>query len=127
MRILLDTHALVFSIARVDQLGRRIRELLEDSAVERWVSPVSLNEIAIKVNLGKLPFPLEREFYVHHLSELRAKVLPLDLRHSLAVLGLPPHHKDPFDRLLIAQAREEGLTLATRDPIFARYEVQIVW
>ena len=71
--------------------------------------------------------PLEGSFYAQHLRALSAETLAVDLRHSLALLGLPLHHGDPFDRLLIAQAREEGLTLMTRDEAFKDYEVETVW
>jgi PIN domain nuclease of toxin-antitoxin system len=127
MRLLLDTHAFLFAISSPELLTAKGRRLLTTPDVERWVSPVSLWEIAIKVHIGKLAMPLEGSFYAQHLRALSAQTLAVDLRHSLAHLGLPLHHKDPFDRLLIAQAREEGLTLMTRDEAFKAYEVATVW
>jgi PIN domain nuclease of toxin-antitoxin system len=127
MRLLLDTHAFLFAISSPELLTAKGRRLLTNPDVERWVSPVSLWEIAIKVHIGKLVMPLEGSFYAQHLRALSAQTLAVDLRHSLALLGLPLHHRDPFDRLLIAQAREEGLTLMTRDETFKDYEVETVW
>jgi PIN domain nuclease of toxin-antitoxin system len=127
MRLLLDTHAFLLAISSPELLTAKGRRLLTDPEVERWVSAVSLWEIAIKIHIGKLAMPLERSFYAQHLRALNAQTLAVDLRHSLALFGLPLHHRDPFDRLLIAQAQEEGLTLLTRDEAFKAYEVATVW
>jgi PIN domain nuclease of toxin-antitoxin system len=127
MRLLLDTHAFLFAISSPELLTAKGRRLLTNPEVERWVSTVSLWEIATKVNIGKLAMPLDRSFYAQHLRELNAQALAVDLRHSLALFGLSLHHRDPFDRLLIAQAQEEGLTLMTRDEAFRAYEVATIW
>lgn len=127
MKLLLDTHAFVWAINGPEALPVKIRKLLLDPAVERSVSVISLWEIAVKVRLGKLKMPTDRPYYLSELAFLHARILPMELRHSLAVFELPLHHRDPFDRLLIAQAREDGLTIVTRDPAFAAYEVEIVW
>ena len=127
MRLLLDTHAFLFAIADPDLLTAKIRRLLASHEVERWVSVVSLWEIAIKAQLGKLPMPLDQSFYTRHLHALKAQTLAVSLQHSLAFMALPLHHRDPFDRLLIAQASEEGLTLVTRDAAFKVYRVATVW
>ena len=127
MRLLLDTHAFLFAIAEPEQLTAKTRRLLTNPSVERWVSAVSLWEIAVKVHIGKLAMPLDRAFYIRHMEALKAKTLAVSLQHSFALLELPLHHRDPFDRLLIAQAREEGLTLVTRDRAFRAYEVAHVW
>ena len=127
MRFLLDTHAFLFAIGASGQLSQRIRALLMDPAVERSVSAVSMWEIGIKVQVGKLDLPLDREFYETHVRALKAKVLPVEFAHSVEMLSLPMHHRDPFDRMLIAQARAEGLTVVTRDAAFGMYEVPVVW
>ena len=127
MRLLLDTHAFLFAIAQPERLSAKGRELLLDPKVERWLSTVSLWEIAVKVQIGKLGMPLDREFYTHHLDQLRLGVLVVELRHSLAMFELPLHHRDPFDRLLIAQARVEGLTFLTRDDAIHTYDVACIW
>ena len=127
MRVLLDTHALVFAVSEPELLSPRARRLLQDSEIERWVSVVSLWEIAIKVQIGKLSLPLDSAYYHRNLAALGARTLEVTVEHSLALLRLPLHHRDPFDRLLIAQAQVEGLTLVTRDRVFRRYEVECVW
>lgn len=127
MKLLLDTHAFLFAISEPERLSARTRKLLLDPAVERWVSVVSLWEIAIKVQIGKLTLPLEPDYYTRHLQAMQAKVLPVTAGHSLALMGLPLLHRDPFDRLLIAQASIEALTLVSRDRIFERYGAEIVW
>jgi PIN domain nuclease of toxin-antitoxin system len=127
LKLLLDTHAFLFAIAEPELLTAKTRRLLTNPSVERWVSAVSLCEIAVKVHIGKLAMPLDRAFYTQHLQALKANTLAVSLQHSLALLELPLHHRDPFDRLLIAQAREEGLTLVTRDIVFGAYKVAKVW
>jgi PIN domain nuclease of toxin-antitoxin system len=127
MKLLLDTHAFLFAIGEPAQLPLRVRDLLADPAIERWVSTISLWEIAVKAAMGKLSVPTDRGFFIRHLDALRAKVLAVELRHSLALLELPLHHKDPFDRLLIAQALEEGMTITSRDQVFDRYGAPVIW
>jgi len=117
----------LFAIAQPESLSPKGRALLRDPAVERWLSTVSLWEIAVKVQIGKLDMPLDREFYTHHLDQLRMRVLGVELRHSLAMFELPLHHRDPFDRLLIAQAREDGFTLLTHDDAIGVYDVACIW
>ncbi len=127
MRVLLDTHALVYALAQPDSLSRKVVRLLEDSETERWVSVVSLWEIAVKVQIGKLSLPLDAAYYHRNLEALGARTLGVTVEHSLALLRLPLHHRDPFDRLLIAQAAEENLTLVSRDKAFRVYDVARIW
>lgn len=127
MRLLLDTHAFLFAIAEPELLTAKTRRLLASPEVERWVSVVSLWEIGIKVQIGKLAMPLDGSFYVRQLQALKAQTLAVNLLHSLALMKLPLHHRDPFDRLLIAQAKEEGLMLVTRDAGFKAYGVATAW
>jgi PIN domain nuclease of toxin-antitoxin system len=127
VRLLLDTHAFLFAISEPESLSAKTRRLLANPDIERWVSVVSLWEIAVKVQMGKLAMPIEGAFYLRHLQALKAQTLAVSLPHSLALLGLPPHHRDPFDRLLIAQANEEGLTLVSRDEAFRAYDVARLW
>jgi PIN domain nuclease of toxin-antitoxin system len=101
--------------------------LLADATNERRVSVVSLWEIGIKVQSGKLPLPAERDYYEQHLRALRALLLAVEVGHVFSYFQLPLHHRDPFDRLLIAQARVENLTLVTRDPAFSAYDVKTIW
>jgi len=127
VRLLLDTHAFLLGIEEPETLTPKLRRLLEDSDNERWVSVVSLWEIAIKVQIGKLPLPRDPTFYKSHIELLQARTLAVSIEHSLCFLSLPLHHRDPFDRLLIAQASEENLTLVTRDKAFRRYGVDCIW
>ena len=88
MKLLLDTHAFLFAISQSNQLTARGRAMLANPKVERWLSAVSLWEIAGKVQTGKLSLPLDRHFYSHHLGALQARVLGVELRHSFALLEL---------------------------------------
>jgi PIN domain nuclease of toxin-antitoxin system len=90
------------------------------------VNVVTLWEITIKVQIGKLPMPVDQSFYTRHLQALKAQTLAVSLGHSLAFMALPLHHRDPFDRLLIAQASAEGLTLLSQDAAFKPYGVATV-
>lgn len=127
MKLLLDTHAFLFAIGQPDRLSAAVREALTDPALPRAVSAVSLWEIAVKIQIGKLNLPADSAFYRHHIRSLGATVLPVDARHSFELLELPLLHKDPFDRLLIAQARVDKLTLVTRDVAICRYPVTTMW
>jgi PIN domain nuclease of toxin-antitoxin system len=126
VRLLLDTHALLWWLADNRKLGRRTRAAIADPRATVWVSAASAWEIAIKVALGRLELGeppeicLPREIERNHFTSL-----PVTVEHALAAAGLPPHHTDPFDRMLIAQAQLENLTLVTADEAFASYDVPI--
>ncbi len=108
MRLLLDTHALLFALSQTELLSPKGRRLLENAEIERWVSVVSLWEIAIKVQIGKLSLPLDTAYYYRNLEALGVRTLAVTVEHSLGLLRLPLHHRDPFDRLVIAQAQVAG-------------------
>ena len=91
------------------------------------MSTASLWEIAIKVRKGKLVMEEPRHQLVRAAADLKAVVLPIRANHVLRTLALPDHHRDPFDRLLVAQAMEEGAALATKDDAMRRYAVDIFW
>jgi PIN domain nuclease of toxin-antitoxin system len=121
MRFLLDTHLLVWSGAFPERLSPAARALIEDPANEFVFSAASIWEAAIKFNFGRKDFQknpgiLRRELLLTGFEEL-----PVFGEHAEAVTGLPPIHKDPFDRLLIAQAMVEGITLLTSDVVVAKY------
>lgn len=121
--LLLDSHALLWFLAGDGKrIGPRLRGRLEDEATT--VSAVSLWEIAIKVGLDKLRAPRELPLRV---GELGFQLLPVRPEHAWRTRDLPLHHRDPFDRLLIAQAQVERLPIVTSDPEFAPYGVEIVW
>lgn len=123
MRLLIDTHVLIWAVSRPDHLGARVRASLESADNEVFVSAASAWEIAIKRALDRLTFPLEQFGQV--LEEAGFVHLPIHAAHAIEAGTLPRHHADPFDRLLIAQARIENLTLVTEDSTFAAYEVQV--
>ena len=120
MRVLLDTHALLWSLGQPTTLASEARMVIEDGRNEVFVSPVSAWEVAIKRAAGKLDASGDLA------AEIEAAAfvgLPITIAHAFAAGALPPHHRDPFDRMLIAQAQVEGLTIVTRDLRFAAYDV----
>lgn len=128
MRYLLDTNAFLWWDTRSDRLPKHIFEIISDPATTIQISMVSLWEIQIKHQLGKLDLSKPLEQIVREQREKNGfRLLTIDLPHVLALSTLPDHHRDPFDRLLIAQAMIEHLTLITNDAQIARYPVQTVW
>jgi PIN domain nuclease of toxin-antitoxin system len=126
--VLLDTHVFLWWIADDRRLSRRARRLLQDPRERRLLSTASLWEIALKVRAGKLRLGENpRGLLTSMLAAYGIETLPIQASHTLAVLDLPDHHKDPFDRLLIAQALGEGLRLLTNDDAIRRYAVSVIW
>ena len=123
MRLLLDTHAFLWWLDDPALLAEEARLAIANGRSSVYVSPISFLEIAIKEATGKLEVP---EDLAGSLDACRFTELPLTVAHTLALRGLPPHHKDPFDRTLVAQARYEGLTLVSRDPQMKRYDVPLL-
>lgn len=123
MKLLLDTHALIWAATDVDRLSVRAADAIRDPNNDVHVSAITGWEIAIKRARGRLQFPdVDRTM----LESLRLTELPVLLRHTAAVGALPEHHRDPFDRMLIAQAQCDRLVLATADPRLAAYGVELV-
>lgn len=128
MRILLDTHCWLWSLSASKRLDEQARAIITDHANTIYLSAVSAWKIAIKYSAGKLPLPEAPDFYVP--SRMRAQdieSLPIEHAHALKVAHLPFHHRDPFDRLLIAQAMVENLSLMTIDPVIKKYNVDLIW
>ncbi len=126
MKILLDTHTFLWGITDESKVPLRVRSIILSG--EPWLSVASVWEILTKVQLGRLPFPKPSGPYlVSRLSFNGIHVLPLTLDHVLRVESLELHHRDPFDRLLIAQSMEEKWPIVTADPWFARYPVDVIW
>lgn len=127
MKILLDTHAWLWMIAAPHRLSAAARERLVSGTTVLYLSAASSWEMSIKQALGRLDLGGDPEHVIPEMM-LRSDVVALDIthQHTLRAGALPPHHRDPFDRLLIAQARVEGLPVMTADPAFAQYEVDIV-
>jgi len=128
MRLLLDTHAFLWWVDGGERLSKRARAAIANPKHECLVSLVSCWEIAVKLSLGKLRLatPFQR-FLPEQLAANGFAPLPIDLRHVARVADLPFHHRDPFDRLLIAQALEEDLAIVSADAVFRKYGVKRVW
>jgi PIN domain nuclease of toxin-antitoxin system len=127
MKAILDTHTFLWAIAEEGKLSRRARQIYTGSN-DLWLSVASMWEILIKVQAGKLPLPEPAGRYlVKKLAQNQIELLPITLDHVLRIESLPMHHRDPFDRLLIAQSIQEGWPIITADPWFARYPVEVIW
>jgi PIN domain nuclease of toxin-antitoxin system len=128
MRLLLDTHAWLWMQASSKRLSAEARDLLAGPSNELLLSAASSWEIAIKYRLGKLPLPTTPDRYVpKRMRSSGVEPLPITHAHTLRVAELPDHHGDPFDRLLVAQAQLDGLTILTSDAVFAGYDVPLRW
>ncbi len=121
MSLLLDTHVLLWAAGAPERLPSEVRALIEDEGSNPFFSAASLWEVAIKSGLGRADFRVDPRVLRRGLLENGYAELPVTGAHAVAVDLLPPIHKDPFDRLLVAQARVEGLTLLTADDVVARY------
>ena len=121
MKLLIDTHLLLWAAGQPEKLSTKARKLLNDSRNELLFSAASLWEVAIKATLGREDFRVEPRLLRRGLLDNGYVELPITSLHAVAIDGLPPLHKDPFDRLLLAQALSEGITLLTSDARLARY------
>lgn len=121
MKLLLDTHLLLWAAGEPKRLPKNIRTLLEDMDNELLFSVASLWEVAIKSGLGRKDFRVEARLLRRGLLDNGYSELPIVSDHVVAIDSLPPIHKDPFDRILVAQAAVEGITLLTSDPVVAQY------
>lgn len=127
MRALLDTHTFLWAALGDQDLSATARGVLEDGSNELFLSAVSAWEIAIKYGRN-LPLHEPPDEYVpSRIARLGLRALPIEVRHALHVYTLPRIHRDPFDRLLIAQAQLEGLPILTSDANIARYDVEVIW
>lgn len=122
MRLLLDTHVVLWELGGSRRVSKVAQEAIEQ-ATELLFSVVSFAEIGVKAAIGKLAVPRDLREQVQRSG---VQVLRLDADHGLAVEDLPMHHRDPFDRLLIAQARSEQLTIVTADRRIADYDVSLI-
>ena len=125
MILLVDTHLLLWAAGQPQKLSKKARRFLEDAGSQLWFSAASLWEVAIKHALGREDFHVEPQRLRRALIDNGWHELAISSEHALATLNLPPIHKDPFDRMLIAQANVEGVILATSDEVVARYPGQI--
>ena len=121
MNVLLDTHVLLWAAGEPEKLTVAARELLEDPGNHLFFSAASLWEVAIKASLGKDDFMVEPRLLRRGLADNGYNELPVTGAHAVAIGGLPLIHKDPFDRILVAQAQVEGLHLITSDKLVSQY------
>ncbi len=128
MKVLLGTHTFLWLDHASDNLPQAVKEVCRNPENELLLSLVSLWEIQIKSQLGKLTLQTSLEKMVADQQSYNGVILlPITLPHILDLQNLPHHHRDPFDRLLISQARLEGALLLSKDEIFARYPVTLLW
>ena len=128
MKYLLDTHTFLWWCLGAEQLSPRAREIIADGNNEVYFSAASAWEISIKAGKGRLVLPEEPgRFISSRMNQHRFLTLPIQISHTLRVYDLPPHHADPFDRLLIAQSLMESLPLITKDVEIKKYAVEWFW
>ena len=128
MRLLLDTHAFLWWDSQPTKLPAKVLALCEDTQNEMFLSVASIWEMQIKYQLGKLELHLPLDKLVFEQVQKNAiQILPIQTAHVLGVAALPDVHKDPFDRLLIAQANVEKMVFLSGDGVFKHYPVQIIW
>lgn len=127
MNLLLDTHAVIWYITKDKRLPNTLKQLIDDTDNTCCVSIVSLWEMGIKYSLGKLDLKVDLEEIFVLIDESGLDLLPVTGIHILTNTTLDFHHRDPFDRLIIAQAKSEGFSIASKDEMFKNYEIQIIW
>lgn len=125
MKLLLDTHALIWALAAPRRLPERVVERLADADTAVYASAANTWEIAIKAMLGKIELDLDE--LAEEIRNVGFTELPVSVAHTLRLRELPAHHRDPFDRILVAQSLEEGLTLVTHDSQLRNYPAPILW
>lgn len=128
MRALLDTHTFLWWIIDNPLLSVTARQFISDSKNELFLSAASVWEMVIKCQIGRLALPEKPETFIAGQMVVNSiQSLPVTINHALAVNNLPTHHRDPFDRMLIAQARIERMPLITNDQAIKRYDIESIW
>ncbi|WP_437284984.1 type II toxin-antitoxin system VapC family toxin [Sorangium sp. So ce406] len=128
MKLLLDTHVWLWAVLTPERLAAAARQAVEDPHNIILISAASAWEISVKHAIGKLPLPESPELLVPRaIAALGAFELPMTARHAISSAALPYHHRDPFDRLLVAQALCEGAALVTVDELLTRYGATLLW
>ena len=128
MRALLDTHVFLWAVSEPERLSESARKVIESGASELFLSVASLWEISIKIGIGKLLLPKPEDRYLRdQLLRNNVSTLAVEARHALELTSIPLHHRDPFDRLVIAQSLVEGIPIITADSVLKQYSAQIIW
>lgn len=126
MNLLLDTHVALWAITDSPKLPPSARDLITSPDNTIRVSVASIWEIAIKHSLGRGDMPVSGSDAMHYFRESGYRILAIEAEHAIAIEGLPAHHQDPFDRIIVAQALTEPLRLVTHDPVVARYSDTVI-
>ena len=128
MKLLLDTHTLIWAVDDPSKLGPQAVTALQDPANDLLLSAATIWEIAIKVGLGKLSLSMPyRQWMTQAITDLGMTVLPITVEYANVQVNLPKHHGDPFDRLLVAQIQVENIHLVSADPVFDQYGINRLW
>jgi PIN domain nuclease of toxin-antitoxin system len=127
MKLLLDTHAFLWFVAGDPRIGKKAKKIMEGGGSRLYLSSASIWEMAIKASLGRLSFDGPFEDFMESKINEGYHMLPVEWNHAAVVAGLAFHHKDPFDRLLIAQAMTERMPIITADESFKKYGVETIW
>ena len=128
MRCLLDTHVVIWAMVGSERLSDKARSILQDPGNMFYLSAASVWEVAIKHSAKPEDIPVTAEQVVRFCRESRIAELPVSFTHSKAVSGLPPHHSDPFDRMIVAQAIEEGMSILSHDgklPLYGDFVIRV--
>ena len=127
MNLLLDTHAFIWFLSGDSELSKQARMFIESPEHEKYISIASFWEIAIKNSLGKLTLDVPFVELKTEAIKNNFQLLPITFEDTLQLCMLPFHHRDPFDRVIISQAKENNLTLISRDDNFVQYNVNLLW
>jgi PIN domain nuclease of toxin-antitoxin system len=128
MRALLDTHTFLWWLDDDARLSAYVKQFISNGVNELFFSVASSWEISIKAQLGKLTLPADLErFLIDQLAQNHLTTMPIHLHHTMGVYRLPPLHRDPFDRILIAQSQAEDLPIVTAAPLIRQYNTQTIW
>ncbi len=128
MKLLLDTHAFLWFVWKDARLSSAARMLIVDPNNDLWLSAASCWEIAVKMSVGKLTLADPYDVFMRReITANRLRILPIELAHAAATAALPLHHRDPFDRMLVAQSVAERAPLVSADAVFDRYGVTRLW
>jgi PIN domain nuclease of toxin-antitoxin system len=127
MELLLDTHTFLWFINGDAELSSKAKSYIEDSTNTKYISVASFWEMAIKVSLGKLELEMPFSDLKTYTAQNNFTILPITFEHTIALTNLEFHHRDPFDRLMIAQALTDQLSIITRDAAFGDYSVKVLW
>ncbi len=127
MRLLLDGHAFLWFVSGDRRLGDAARLAIESPEAEPHLSLATVWELAIKVSVGRLTMAAPFHAFMTEKLATNLRLLPIRLPHALAIHSLPFHHRDPFDRMVIAQALVDQMPVVTRDRVFSKYGVEVVW